>query len=94
MEPREIATRTPTLWICRKATRPEALARACGQSCVVIDPRHAQKHHAREPGDLQGVSAPTGSRPVREGDSRTAGMYALEESDHAIVPMKWLNKEG
>ena len=38
--------------------------------------------------------APSGSRPVREGESRTAGMYVLKESDHAIVPMKLLNKEG
>ena len=44
----------------------------------------------RPPGRL----GPTGSRPVREGESRTADMNVLEESDHATVPMKLLNKEG
>jgi hypothetical protein len=40
------------------------------------------------------VSAPTGSRPVREGESRAADMYVLEESDHAVLPMKPPNKKG
>ena len=60
----------------------------------VGDPRHVEKRHAREPGDLQGVSAAGGSRPVREGESRTADMYVLEGSDYAVVPMKLPNKKG
>src|SRR5579864_2404551 len=35
-----------------KATRPAAEARAVGRPCVVVDPEHAEKLHAREPGDL------------------------------------------
>ena len=27
-------------------------ARAVGRPCVVVDPEHAEKLHAREPGDL------------------------------------------
>ena len=33
-------------------------------------------------------------RPAGEGDSHTGRMYALEESDHAKVPIKLLNNEG
>ena len=35
-----------------KATRPVARTRAAGRPCVVVDPGHAEKLHAREPGDL------------------------------------------
>jgi hypothetical protein len=35
-----------------KATWPAAKARAVGRLCVVVDPEHAEKLHAREPGDL------------------------------------------
>jgi hypothetical protein len=34
------------------------------------------------------------SRPVGEGDRHTAHMHVAEESDHAKVRMKLLNKEG
>ncbi len=61
---------------------------------MVADPRHVEKQHAREPGDVQGVSAASGSSPVREGESHKADMYVLEESDHAVVPMKLPNKKG
>jgi hypothetical protein len=57
-------------------------------------PRTRLETSCTRTGDLQGVSAPSGSRLVREGGSRTVGMYAPEESDHATVPMKLLNKEG
>ena len=35
-----------------EATRPAALTRAVGRPCVVVDPMHVWKLHAREPGDL------------------------------------------
>ena len=68
-------------------------SRVAGRSCVVEEPAHAEKQHAREPGDLRSVLA-NRSRPVREGQSRTADMHALEESDCAVVPMNQPNKEG
>src|SRR5262249_44680859 len=37
------------------------------RSCVVQEPAHAEKQHAREPGDLRSASVPTRSRPAREG---------------------------
>ena len=58
---------------------------------VVGDPRHAEKLHAREPGDLIDGCSKTGS-PAGKGDSRNAGMNGGEESDRAIVPMKPANK--
>lgn len=61
---------------------------------MVADPKHVEKQHVREPGDLQGVSAASESRPVREGESRKADTHALEESDWAVVPMKPPNKKG
>src|SRR6267143_407614 len=41
--------------------------RASSRSCVVEEPAHAEKQHAREPGDLWSASARKGTRPVREG---------------------------
>src|SRR6516225_6911566 len=46
----------------RKAIRPAALSRAAGRPCVVADPRHVWKLHAREPGDL----GDAGSEPSRQ----------------------------
>ena len=57
------------------------------RSRVVVDPRHAEKLHAREPGDLIAGCAITGS-PAGEGASRTPGMYGDKESDCAVVAMK------
>ena len=37
------------------------------EPCVVVDPRHARKLHAREPGDLRTVCTRKRSRPAREG---------------------------
>ena len=54
-----------------KATHAPTRARAGGWSCVVVDPRHAEKLQAREPGDLFGVPIPSG--PVREGRGPHAG---------------------
>jgi hypothetical protein len=51
-------------------------SRAAVRSCVVEEPGHAEKRHAREPGDLQHALV-FGSRPVREGhkpyDGRARG---------------------
>src|SRR5580700_12233334 len=44
-----------------------AITRASSRSCVVLEPAHAEKQHAREPGDLWSASVRKGTRPVREG---------------------------
>ena len=41
--------------------------------CVVKEPAHAEKQHAREPGDLQNISDQPGTRPVREGEKLCGG---------------------
>ena len=43
------------------------------RSCVVVEPAHAEKQHAREPGDLQSASIPSRSRPVRAGAKPNGG---------------------
>jgi hypothetical protein len=43
---------TPTLSTKWKATRRGTLMRVLCRSCVVGDPMHVRKLHAREPGDL------------------------------------------
>src|SRR6266849_5553755 len=42
------------------------------RSCVVLEPAHAEKQHAREPGDLLYVLV-RGSKPVREGHKPNGG---------------------
>src|SRR5215467_12842159 len=42
------------------------------RSCVVVEPAHAEKQHAREPGDLLYVLVER-SRPVREGHKPNGG---------------------
>ena len=49
-----------------------ALTRAAVRSYVVLEPAHAEKQHAREPGDLLYVLV-TRSRPVREGQKPNGG---------------------
>ena len=80
----------PTLLPEGKATHALALSRVGGWSRVVGDPWHAEKLHAREPGDLCGF--PSESGPVREGDSHKPDRHAAEESHSAVVPMKPPNK--
>ena len=55
IELRKTPIGTPTLSSKRKAIWPGAIARAPGQSCVVVDPKHVWKLHAREPGYLRGA---------------------------------------
>src|SRR5712664_653049 len=38
-----------------------AISRAGSRSCVVEEPAHAEKQHAREPGDLWSASPPQGN---------------------------------
>jgi len=52
IELRKDAIRTLTLLHWRKATWAGAISQVPARSCVVVDPRHAWKLHAREPGDL------------------------------------------
>src|SRR5215469_4243194 len=49
------------------------ISRASRRSCVVGEPAHAEKQHAREPGDLWSASARKGARPVREGPKPQCG---------------------
>src|SRR5712672_3003488 len=77
---RKDAIRTPTLLTRRKATLAEAASRVPARSCVVVDPRHIWKLHAREPGDLgDACCCLTGSRTAGEGSGRTTRMYVAEE---------------
>src|SRR5215471_20597212 len=55
----------------RKAIRPAALSRAAGRPCVVADPRHVWKLHAREPGDL----GDAGSEHSRQAGGRRRKPY-------------------
>src|SRR5215467_7487868 len=57
----KFAIRAPTPSPLRKATRPAAPARVAVRPCVVADPMHIWKLHAREPGDL-GVACGDPSR--------------------------------
>ena len=52
IELRKIAIGTPTLSSKRKAMRAGAQTQVPARSCVVVDPMHVWKLHAREPGDL------------------------------------------
>src|SRR6202453_3802400 len=52
IELRKDAIRTLTLLHWRKAMWAGAISQVPAWSCVVVDPRHAWKLHAREPGGL------------------------------------------
>ena len=80
-------------YLMGKATHAPTPARAGEWSRVVVDPRHAEQLHAREPGDLGDVRRNRGG-PAGEGFGRTARMYVSEESHDAVVPMKPPNKEA
>jgi len=67
-----------------------AISRASRRSCVVLEPAHAEKQHAREPGDLWSASARKGTRPVCEGPkpqgrrARSGGVgphHSIDEPD-------------
>jgi hypothetical protein len=74
------------------------------RSCVVLEPAHAEKQHAREPGDLWSASARKGRRPVREGakpqggHARSGGVgprHSIDEPDEqrrAIFGGAWGEK--
>jgi hypothetical protein len=47
--------------------------RVTGWPCVVLEPWHAEKQHAREPGDLGSASLASGARPIREGENPQCG---------------------
>src|ERR1035437_8987719 len=78
---------------CTRTGRPPG---RLGPNWVETGPRRRKPHgrYERSGGVGPRNRTETGSRPVREGESRTADMNVLEESDHATVPMKLLNKEG
>src|ERR1700674_4575250 len=62
----------PTPFREEEGNTAAALARAVARSCVVLEPAHAEKQHAREPGDLLDVLART-ARPVRDGHKPKCG---------------------
>src|SRR5215471_3037604 len=47
--------------------------RVVSRSCVVEEPAHAEKQHAREPGDLWSASKETRSRTARKGPKPQCG---------------------
>ena len=57
---------------------------------VVVDPRHAEKLHAREPGDLI-VGCQARGQSGGQGQGRTARTHGGEESDGVVLPMKQAN---
>jgi len=59
---RKDAIRTPMLLSWWKAKRRGAISRVPCRSCVVVDPRHVWKLHAREPGDLGDACCLTGQQ--------------------------------
>src|SRR6202162_3636150 len=81
-----------------------AITRASSRSCVVLEPAHAEKQHAREPGDLWSASTRKGTRPVCEGPkphgghARSGGVgprHSIDEPDEqrrAIFGGDWGEK--
>jgi hypothetical protein len=66
-----------------------ALAASGWSSCVVLEPAHAEKQHAREPGDLLCVLV-EGSRPVREGHKPNGGRARGRSSWATTNTMRYL----
>ena len=62
----------PTPFRVEEGNTAAALTRVAARSCVVLEPAHAEKQHAREPGDLLGVLGDK-PRPVREGHKPKCG---------------------
>jgi len=62
----------PTPFRVEEGNTAAALTRVVARSCVVLEPAHAEKQYAREPGDLLDVLART-ARPVREGHKPKCG---------------------
>src|SRR5690242_1345316 len=62
----------PTPFRVEEGNTAAALTRVVVRSCIVLEPAHAEKQHAREPGDLLGVLV-EGSRPAREGHKPKCG---------------------
>jgi hypothetical protein len=54
---------------------------------------HAEKQHAREPGDLSAPWSDDQGRSAKA-TSRTADVHVLEKSNCAVVPVNQPNKEG
>src|SRR5260370_15114849 len=71
IELRKSRSGTPTLSQRRKATAAMALSRAVAGTRVVVDPAHAERLHAREPGDFR--CARRSNWPVRKGRWPHAG---------------------
>src|SRR5215468_4225344 len=62
----------PTRFRWRKATRQPRQCEWIDRSCVVEEPAHAEKQHAREPGDLLDALVER-RRAVREGHKPNGG---------------------
>ena len=55
----------PTPFRVEEGNTAAALTRAAVRSCVVLEPAHAEKQHAREPGDLLDVLGDIKTGPRR-----------------------------
>src|ERR1039458_6767302 len=62
----------PTPFREEEGNTAAAITRVAARSCVVLEPAHAEKQHAREPRELLYVLART-ARPVREGQKPNGG---------------------
>jgi len=62
-------------------------------SCVVVEPAHAEKQHAREPGTLERLDR-KGTRPVREGAKPEGGRARSGGVGPHILSMNQTNKRS
>src|SRR5262249_21295834 len=72
----------------RKATPRAVLWQAVSGRRAVVDPVHAWKLFAREPGDPADTRRLRGDGSAGKGDDRTSGMHVCGKSDGRIVPKK------
>jgi RNA-directed DNA polymerase len=72
----------------RKATLGVLISRGTFGPRAVLNPAHARKHLAREPGDPSVVCGVISRRPHREPERGTPMMHERGKSDRPIVPGK------
>ena len=78
----------------RKATPTTPLSQGMAGPRAVVDPVHARKHLAREPGDPAFARPQQWGRPHREVFGRTPMTHERGKSDGPIVPAKPQNNGG
>ena len=83
--------REPTASGCKEGNNASHDSASAARPCGVEDPRHAEKLHAREPGDpvaARGQLAGRGEKAM----SHESLMYGSGESSDRIVPTRSANK--